>query len=144
MACHVLIIGGEGDLAFRKLYPALYNLDIDGLLADETRIICFGRGKYDEQSFSQEVVSWIRASEYTECQGEAEQARFTNRLVHFIGDATQADYYRQLQSVIGGDEFVIYLSTPPSIFSPICLAMDEAGFVTPRTRIVIELSLIHI
>jgi len=138
MACHVLIIGGEGDLAFRKLYPALYNLDFEGLLEGETRVICFGRGKFTSETFSAEVSRWIEESEYTQNLDQRYIERFESRLVHFSGDATQADYYRQLQKVIGGDEFVIYLSTPPSIFSPICLAMDEAGFVTSRTRIVIE------
>ena len=43
-AKNIIIIGGEGDLALRKLYPALYSLDQEGLLAPEVKITAFGRG----------------------------------------------------------------------------------------------------
>jgi len=38
-ACDVVIFGGVGDLAMRKLLPALYHLDMDGLLAPTTRVV---------------------------------------------------------------------------------------------------------
>ena len=40
--CNIVIVGGEGDLAFRKLYPALYSLHKQNLLADCTRVVGFG------------------------------------------------------------------------------------------------------
>lgn len=138
MSGHVLIIGGEGDLAFRKLYPALYNLDCEELLAEATKVICFGRGKFSEPDFLKEVRRWIEASEYTESIDNSVLQRFLKRLVRFCGDATVPDSYRELSSQIQGDDCVIYLSTPPSIFSPICLALEQGGFVNEKTRIVIE------
>lgn len=138
MTCHLLIIGGEGDLAFRKLYPALYSLDAENLLDSGTKIIAFGRGKFSEHDFLAEVNRWIVASEYTEGVSEEVMARFAKRLTPFVGDATDSQSFAQLKEQIDCGECVIYLSTPPAIFSPICLALDSAGFVTPLTRIVIE------
>lgn len=43
MICDFLIVGGDGDLAYRKLYPALYHLDKDRCLPDCLRIICVAR-----------------------------------------------------------------------------------------------------
>ena len=40
--CNVIIIGGEGDLAFRKLYPAMCSLENEGLLPADLRIVSFG------------------------------------------------------------------------------------------------------
>ena len=39
----VILVGGTGDLAQRKLLPAIYNLELDGLLPAEGRIIGFAR-----------------------------------------------------------------------------------------------------
>jgi len=58
-ACNIVIIGGEGDLALRKLYPALYSLHCEKLLAQETQIVCFGRGKYGEDAFQKAVKKGI-------------------------------------------------------------------------------------
>ncbi|MGB5325388.1 MAG: glucose-6-phosphate dehydrogenase, partial [Pseudomonadales bacterium] len=134
----VIIIGGEGDLAFRKLYPALYNLDCEGLLAATARIFAFGRGRFEPPAFIEEVRRWIELSEYTDVVDEKTWQRFSQRMIQFVGDATAEASFSELAGQVGEGDRVIYLSTPPSIFSPICLALDAAGFVTPNTRIVIE------
>ena len=43
MICDLLIIGGDGDLAFRKLYPALYHLDLDTCLPSCLRVVSVSR-----------------------------------------------------------------------------------------------------
>ncbi|MBT8422090.1 MAG: glucose-6-phosphate dehydrogenase, partial [Gammaproteobacteria bacterium] len=136
--CNLIIIGGEGDLALRKLYPAMCSLDNEGLLSDGVRIYCFGRGKFSEDDFHAEVARWIEASEYTDTMSEEVTARFHSRLVHIVGDATDANCFRDLAGRLPAEDRVIYLSTPPSIFPPICRAIDEANFVNDDTRIVVE------
>lgn len=136
--CDVLIIGGEGDLAFRKLYPALFNLDCENLLSDSTRIIAFGRGKFSKDEFLAKVLDWIERSEYTDSVQDEQWTRFSTRMMQFVGDATSAESFGELKSQLGNDELVIYLSTPPSIFSPICQALDAASLVREDTRIVVE------
>ena len=136
--CNVIIIGGEGDLAFRKLYPAMCSLENEGLLADDVRIVCFGRGKFDEQSFAAEVERWIEASEYTDAMSDEVISHYLGRLIHFNGDATDPDCFRRLAEQLPDQERVIYLSTPPSIFAPICRAIDESGFADAHARIVVE------
>ena len=41
--CTIIIFGATGDLAKKKLLPALYHLNIENRLTDNTRIICMGR-----------------------------------------------------------------------------------------------------
>ncbi len=136
--CNLLIIGGEGDLAFRKLYPALYNLDCEGMLSEKTRIICFCRGRFEEPAFKAEVRRWMELNEYTESIIEDKYKTFEGRLCHFTGDATDAESYLRLVDEFDLDRLVVYLSTPPSIFYPICKAIDKAEVVNPATRIVME------
>jgi len=54
--CNIVIVGGEGDLAFRKLYPALYSLHRENLLADCTKVVGFGRGKFSAQDFKSNML----------------------------------------------------------------------------------------
>lgn len=136
--CNIVIVGGEGDLAFRKLYPALYSLHKENLLADCTKVVCFGRGKFTEPDFKQTMRDWAGKSSYVKDVDDSSWNNFCDRVVHFSGDATSPDDLKRLRSEIGDDEIVFYLSTPPSIFAPICQAMGAAGVVTDNTRLVVE------
>lgn len=136
--CNIVIVGGEGDLAFRKLYPALYSLHRDKLLADCTRVICFGRGKLEEAEFLEKMREWTHASDYVQGIDEASWKTYLKRVKYYVGDATSTDDMARLQKTFGPEEMVFFLSTPPSIFAPICKAMGDAGIVNPATRLVVE------
>jgi len=136
--CNIVIVGGEGDLAFRKLYPALYSLHKENLLADCTKIVGFGRGKYSEQAFKDNMLNWTRSSDYVNGVDGQSWESFCERILHFSGDATSHDDLKRLQSKMGPEEIVFYLSTPPSIFAPICKAMGNAGIISDSTRLVVE------
>lgn len=136
--CNIVIVGGEGDLAFRKLYPALYSLHRENLLADCTKIVGFGRGKFSPEGFLENMRAWTDRSDYVKDVDDASWSSFCERVLHFIGDATKPEDLQRLQNEMGPEEIVFYLSTPPSIFAPICSAMGEAGVVTESTRLVVE------
>lgn len=136
--CNIVIVGGEGDLAFRKLYPALYSLHKENLLADCTKIVGFGRGKFSEEGFKENMRKWAQESDYVKNVDDESWDSFCERLIHFVGDATSVTDLQRLQAEMGPEEIVFYLSTPPSIFAPICTAMGEAGVVTDSTRLVVE------
>lgn len=136
--CNIVIVGGEGDLAFRKLYPALYSLHKENLLADCTKVVGFGRGKYTPESFKENMRKWTQGSDYVKSVDDESWASFCERVIHFSGDATSPKDLKRLQKEMGPEEIVFYLSTPPSIFAPICTAMGKAGIVTDSTRLVVE------
>ena len=136
--CNIVIVGGEGDLAFRKLYPALYSLHRENLLADCTKVVGFGRGKFSQDDFLINMRKWTEDSDYVTDVDDESWASFCERVVHFVGDATAAADIQRLQQELGPEEIVFYLSTPPSIFAPICSAMGDAGVVSDSTRLVVE------
>ena len=49
--CQFVIFGATGDLASKKLLPALYHLQCAGMMPDEMRILAFGRRPWDEQAW---------------------------------------------------------------------------------------------
>jgi len=58
-ACDVVIFGGGGDLAMRKLLPALYHLDMDGLLAPTTQIIGASRREVATEEYqTKKLLLW--------------------------------------------------------------------------------------
>ncbi len=136
--CNIVIVGGEGDLAFRKLYPALFSLHKEKLLADCTKVVGFGRGNYSEQEFLVAMKQWTEDSEYVKEVDDAAWSSFAERIIHFSGDATNPDDLLRLKSDLDADDFIFYLSTPPSIFAPICEAMGKAGVVSDNSRLVVE------
>jgi len=53
--CDFVVFGGTGDLAVRKLLPALYLRDRDGQLTADTRIIAVSRAGLDESGYRDKV-----------------------------------------------------------------------------------------
>src|SRR5438093_1487438 len=53
-ACALVIFGAAGDLSWRKLLPAVYNLNVDGVLPSNFAVIGFGLGSQGNPD------EWIR------------------------------------------------------------------------------------
>src|SRR3546814_9068768 len=55
----LVLFGATGDLAQRMLFPSLYNLHLDGLLAGELTIIGSGRSKMDRPAFQVQEIGRV-------------------------------------------------------------------------------------
>src|SRR5690606_24435609 len=141
MICDFLIVGGDGDLALRKLYPALYHLDLDACLPECLRIVSVSRSPVPVEGFAARVRQKLEQYLGTEPIDEKIWIRFTKRLQHFQANATsEAELARLRKEVFTDDnrDLVVYLATPPSIFAPVCKSLWAVGLVRSKTRIVIE------
>ena len=56
------IFGGTGDLTFRKLLPALYNLQAQSKLEEDFSIVIIGRRDYDHAGYCEEAAGWMNLS----------------------------------------------------------------------------------
>jgi len=141
VTCDILIFGGEGDLALRKLYPALYHLDLAGCLDESLKIYGVARNGGDQETFVPRVRDWFERTVSNSKIDEDVWTRFTARLTTIGADATSSESLGKMASEYLADEsrdLIVYLSTPPTIFSPICQALKAVGLVRPNTRIVVE------
>lgn len=140
MICDILIVGGDGDLAFRKLYPALYHLDQADCLSSCLKIVGVSRSQLEDGNFRQQTLD-----KYMEYQSEELDPtlwkRFQARLHYMAVDATSESSLLPLRERYFKDrtrELIVYLATPPSIFAPVCQSLWAVGLVQPSTRIVVE------
>ncbi|MET9343979.1 glucose-6-phosphate dehydrogenase [Nonomuraea sp. NPDC003804] len=141
--CHIadlVVFGGTGDLSMRKLLPALFHSDLEGRLAPETRVIAMSRGGLTDADFRGKVDAEVRAA--VPDDAEAWQ-RFLGRLYHVSVDVGGDDDsgWSDLVKMLAGHEDrdrVFYLASPPMTFGPFCRELQQAGLVTPRSRVVLE------
>ena len=146
MSSDILIIGGEGDLALRKLYPALFSLWIGERLWEDFRIVALARRELSQQEFLALVREWFEQNKDDRPVDEEAWASFTQRMHYVSTDATSAEGLEALCEKHFVDPergLVVYLATPPTIFAPVCRALEAAGLARPSTRIVVEKPLGH-
>ncbi len=141
MYCDILIVGGDGDLALRKLYPALYHLDEANCLPDCLRIVGLARTARAPEDFRERVRERLNKSVAPNNVDPGVWDRFAARLCHEPVDATYLADMEALAGSVFADrqrDLIVYLATPPSIFAPICENLSSVGLVRDNTRIVVE------
>jgi glucose-6-phosphate 1-dehydrogenase len=143
--CDFLVFGGTGDLAMRKLLPALYLRDRDGQLPDQTRIVSISRADLDEAGYRDKVGIELERQVKTE-PDDASRARFLQRLHHVSLDVAGDSDWTPLTKLLdeGADPTaekpirVLYLSTAPRLFGAISQHAAQNGLVDARSRVVLE------
>ncbi|MGI9492722.1 MAG: glucose-6-phosphate dehydrogenase [Geminicoccaceae bacterium] len=137
----LVVFGGTGDLAQRKLMPALFHRDCDDQMPEESRIIGISRRDYSKESYVGLIEQAIREHVVAEQIDEHHLKRFLNRLDHVKLDATGNDGWEDLKNLLHGQDDrvrVFYLATAPRLFGDICRRIGDVGMNTPETRVVLE------
>ncbi len=138
----LVIFGGTGDLALRKLYPALFLADCDDRLHPQGRIIAAARQTLDEATFRAKVSEALTRFVPELVQGARAEClqRFLARLTYFALDVNDVNQYRDLKTSLDqrDSQTVFYLSVGPKLFAPIIGGLKQAGLNTAETRIVLE------
>jgi glucose-6-phosphate 1-dehydrogenase len=141
--CTVVLFGAFGDLALRKLFPALFQLDCAGLLPAQTRVLALGRDLSEQERPLTLVVDSLR--EHV-ADGDLDQValdRFLNRLDWLFMDFQDAEAYEALAERIGETEQLIaYFATPAKVYGVICAGLDAVR-LSERTRVVLEKPIGH-
>jgi glucose-6-phosphate 1-dehydrogenase len=140
----MVIFGGAGDLAWRKLLPALYMAHQHGRLPEGCRIIGVGRHAWSREDYVAFVDQTSRAHVGAETLNPEAWPGFLARLDFVSLDATVPDGYQRLRAVCReGATQVFYLATAPSLFTDICRHLDAAGLIDAQARVVLEKPLGH-
>ncbi len=147
--CDFVVFGGTGDLALRKLLPALYRRDVEGQLPDDTRIIGVSRAELDDEAYRAEVRSALSAHVEASDLYAGAVDRLLARLHHVSLEFDDAESWHLLHGMLKDrprvEEAVqvFYLAVPPSVFGLICDQLDQVGLVTERSRVVMEKPIGH-
>jgi glucose-6-phosphate 1-dehydrogenase len=139
----LVVFGGTGDLAYRKLFPALYHRERGGQLTDPTRIIGVSRREMTDGEFQASVRDALQ--KFGEANGGPEIEKFLSRIHYQPLDATGEKGWDEFKTLLGGDERVraYYLATGPDLFAPIAKRIGAEGLATPRSRIIVEKPIGH-
>jgi glucose-6-phosphate 1-dehydrogenase len=129
----VVVFGASGDLAHRKLFPSLAQIQERGLLSEQFCLLGCGRTAYSDEQFRQEAADAIRKNSGG-VSTEASKA-FLDKLYYLSGDYGDAGTYARIKGrlaelrkkhhVDGCNVF--YLSVPPFLYQTIIERVGTAG-----------------
>ncbi|OLL54087.1 glucose-6-phosphate dehydrogenase [Bartonella henselae] len=136
-----IVFGGNGDLAARKLIPALYHCQYVGQLSEPTRIIGVSRSSLSGEEYQNFVRASLEKYVHPKDLNRIELNRFLARLTYISVDITSNRGWRDLALPLSEDPSdirVFYLAVGSSLFGDIAMRLGQNGLVTQKTRIIIE------
>lgn len=134
----LVIFGGSGDLARRKLVPALYNLLLDGALPKHQAVVGIGRTPLSDEDFRKTLREGI-AKHSRRPLAEEQWSAFSQGLFYQRGGVDQPDTFRQIKRRLEQIETelklpghrIFYLAIPPQSFAAACRGLEQAGLAQP-------------
>jgi glucose-6-phosphate 1-dehydrogenase len=144
----MVIFGATGDLAKRKLLPALYNLTASRLLPDGFALVGLGRDGMTTDDYRRKAVGDLQtfaptATDRVRCEW------LESRLSYLVSDVDDPAAYRRLKETLASSSradgrapnYLFYLATPPSLFGPIVEQLSAAGLLAEDggwRRVIVE------
>ena len=130
----VVIFGASGDLTARKLIPAVYNLCYDNLLPADFHLVGFGRKPIPDEEFRRVAAEAIKDFSRRGLEGRVWD-RIAANTTYVEGGYDDPAAFRRLSDHMAaiekasGREFqsLFYISTPPSVFTPIIANLGSSG-----------------
>jgi glucose-6-phosphate 1-dehydrogenase len=144
----LVLFGATGDLAARKLLPAVYDLLADGRLPERFRLLAVVRGRHDEASFRARARDAIDAHSRRDLDERLWDA-LEPRIGVVTGEFGSPQLFAELAARLDADDErdggptqrLFYLAISPAFFADTARGLCEAGLgrgADPPTRLLIE------
>ena len=137
----IVVFGATGDLAQRKLIPALFHRDEQGQLPDDARIIGTSRREMSADAFRVFAAAALESFVYASLRKPGTVQKFLARLTYIAAEASQEDGWPKLEKALAKNQDrirVFYLAVGPDLFGPICERLGKHKLVTANSRVVVE------
>lgn len=147
--CSLVIFGVTGDLARRKLMPAIYDLANRGLLPPGFALVGFARRDFATQDFAQIVHDAVREHARTPFNEDTWQ-QLAAGIRYVTGDLGDPSAFAALNQTVAtldaelgtGGNHAFYLSIPPGMFPTVVEQLKSSGLSQQRPdawrRVVVE------
>ena len=143
----LIVFGASGDLAKRKLIPALYHLAYQNLLPRDFIVLGYARSKLSDEAFRESAKEGVL--EFSSVGfDERLWNSFARGLFYESGGYDDAESFERLAKRVAeldaehniGGNHLFYLATPPSVFKPITKLIHDSGLCSSECmgRIIIE------
>ena len=148
-SCGLVLFGVTGDLARKKLMPAVYDLANRGLLPPAFALTGFARREWDRQDFADVVHESVKRYARTPFREETWQ-QLADGIRFVEGTFDDPESFQRLAETVEelderrgtGGNHAFYLSVPPAAFPIVCQQLADSGLSQPREgrwrRVVIE------
>jgi glucose-6-phosphate 1-dehydrogenase len=138
----IVFFGGMGDLALRKLLPAMYRSEVDGEYSDDCRIILTSRQQLDMTVFEAKVKASLGGELEADENADTNWPQFFARLesvslnISEGGDSWVdfADSFKDREDVLR----IFYLSIPPGIYEACSENLSKYKLISKQARIILE------
>ena len=148
-ACTIVIFGASGDLAARKLVPALYHLFKDRQMPPSFRVVGLARREKTVASWRQELRAALEQFSRTKPVDDKVWNTFAENIFYCQGDLTDDAAYKKIETQLTDfgsgplrENLLFYLAIPPSQFSVVVEQLHRAGLLNLEgaawQRIVVE------
>jgi glucose-6-phosphate 1-dehydrogenase len=148
-----VLFGAGGDLSWRLIVPALFNLFLDGHLPKRFFLLGVDRADYTDVTLADHYHLGVTENSRRGAPPQAAWQEFAKLIQYRQFDITDTAAYARLGEQLlvqerawgGPAERVFYLATPPSLFEPVARGLGGAGLAEDRehVRIVVEKPLGH-
>jgi glucose-6-phosphate 1-dehydrogenase len=143
-----VLFGATGDLAKRKIFPALYHLFLDEKLPESLSIIGLGIDEQSDSEFQEMVKESIATFVESFEKNGLKMEGFFNAFCYSRLDANKPEDFQKLLHLVKkreeelqiNENRIFYLSVAPQFFEPIALQINESGLGSTRgwKRLMIE------
>jgi glucose-6-phosphate 1-dehydrogenase len=145
----IVIFGASGDLASRKLIPAIFSLMSQKLMPEKYAILGIGRTKISTEDFRKKMSDAVFSYSEEKTIEKDTVSAFVRDLFYLSMDSYSSDGFAELTTFlkvtddnygIGGD-YIFYMATPPSMYEIIAVNLAKAGLTSQADgfrRIIIE------
>ena len=143
-----IIFGGGGDLTWRKLIPAVFDLSHDRGLPADFAIIAVDRAALSDKQLRERLHDGVDKFSRHGIVSAGDWDKFSKSIVYQQGDFTNPETYSSLKTRCENlskewkvkAQMIFYMATPPAMFNEIPKYLGEAGLASDceNARIVIE------
>lgn len=144
----ILVFGASGDLAKRKLFPAFYNLFLDGRMPEKFEIIALGRAENSDAQFRTYVGDTLSEFSRNKIASKDSFHKFASHITYLQNDIDDEASYLDLKRQIEATDIafgtranrLFYLSIAPSFIATLSNTIKKLGLAgnPDQDRIIIE------
>jgi glucose-6-phosphate 1-dehydrogenase len=144
----LFIFGGSGDLNFRKLSPALYNLFIDNWMPEKFGIVGIGRSEFSNDKYRERLLEGIEQFSRRKGKANGQWKDFSQNVSYLRMDAENATEYQKIAEIVKAKEkefgehpnVIFYMAVAPQLVPDIAKKLGPLNICadTKCTRIVVE------
>ena len=145
----IIVVGASGDLARKKIYPALFALYCQQCLPERFQVFGFARSKFSDAEFRTKITEHLTCRYAPGESCERRMGEFLDRCHYTSGEYASRDsfldLYTTMRDVEGGEPTnrFYYLAIPPALFLDVAQSIGDAGLVScttdrPWSHVVLE------